>query len=54
MSMQDCRLYFRDLQMIQSHLMNLEDTTPKHVQAQLKILNPLILKNQIHKRKLLN
>ena len=38
MSMQDCRLYFRDLQMIQSHLMNLEDTTPKHVQAQLKIL----------------
>lgn len=53
MSMQDCRLYFRDLQMIQSHLMNLEDTTPKHVQAQLKILNPLILKNQIHKKKII-
>lgn len=52
-SMQDCRDYIGDLLHIQSQLLKLEDTTPKHIQAQLKILNPLILKNQAHKKKII-
>lgn len=53
MSMQDCRQYVGDLRQIQNELMQLDDHTPKHIQAQLKILNPLILKNQIHKKKII-
>ncbi|WP_028042430.1 hypothetical protein [Candidatus Stoquefichus massiliensis] len=52
-SMQDCHHYLNDLKIIQSQLMHFEDIETKHVQAQLKILNPLILKNQAHKRKII-
>lgn len=52
-SMQDCHHYLDDLKTIQSRLMHFEDIETKHVQAQLKILNPLILKNQVHKRKII-
>lgn len=52
-SMQDCHHYLNDLKTIQSQLMHFEDIETKHVQAQLKILNPLILKNQVHKRKII-
>lgn len=53
MSMQDCREYIDELRTIQSELLQLDDVTLKHIQAQLKILNPLILKNQVHKKKII-
>lgn len=52
-SMQDCHHYLDDLKDIQKQLLNFEDTEVKHIQAQLKILNPLILKNQVHKKKII-
>lgn len=51
-SMQDCHDYYGDLKYIQKQLLNLDDTSPKHIQAQLKILNPLILKTKSHKKKI--
>jgi len=51
-SMQNCQAYVRQLQTIQHKLMQWEDMSAKHIQAQLKILNPLILKNQTHKKKI--
>ena len=53
MSLQDCREYINDLKQIQNELLHNDDSAPKHIQAQLKILNPLILKNQTHKKKIL-
>lgn len=54
-SMQDCRSHIQNLKDIQTELlnMNMDDCAPKHIQAQLKILNPLILKNQAHKKKII-
>ena len=53
MSKQDCRHYIQDLKAIQEELLRIDDETTKHIQAQLKILNPLILRNQIHKKKVI-
>ncbi|MEG0368316.1 MAG: hypothetical protein RR585_15850, partial [Coprobacillus sp.] len=36
---------------IQNELIHLNSESSKHIQAQLKILNPFILKNQTHKKK---
>lgn len=52
-SMQDCHAYISELKTIQTSLMQLDDQSPKHIQAQLKILNPLILKYQAHKKKVI-
>lgn len=52
-SMQDCHMYLAQLKDIQKELTHFENQETKHIQSQLKILNPLILKNQIHKRKIL-
>ena len=49
---QDCRAYIQRLKDIQNQLIHASEMT-KHIQAQLKILNPLILKNQVHKRKII-
>lgn len=49
----DCHLYIEILKNIQLQLMTHDHIDMKHVQAQLKILNPLILKNQVHKKKVL-
>ena len=40
------------LKEIQNKLIHASEMT-KHIQAHLKILNPLILKNQVHKRKII-
>lgn len=52
MSLQDCKDYIHELKQIQDELLHNDDSEPKHIQAQLKILNPLILKNQTHKKKI--
>lgn len=51
-SQHDCRAYIQRLKDIQDQLIQAPEMT-KHIQAQLKILNPLILKNQVHKRKII-
>ncbi|MEG0593094.1 MAG: hypothetical protein RR512_07240 [Coprobacillus sp.] len=53
LSKHDCRMYIDTLQHIQQSLMATDEVEMKHIQAQLKILNPLILKNQVHKKKVL-
>ncbi|MEG0276286.1 MAG: hypothetical protein RR630_04580 [Coprobacillus sp.] len=53
LSHQDCRMHIETLQHIQEELMKANGIDIKHIQAQLKILNPLILKNQVHKKKVL-
>ena len=50
-SQQDCRYYYDELQDIQNQLLKVGDSTLKHIQAQLKILNPLILNTKSHKKK---
>lgn len=52
-SLQDCKAVMTSLQKIQSQLLKQEDGVSKHIQAQLKILNPLILKYQGHKKKVI-
>lgn len=52
-SLQDCKKYLTQLQSIQVKLQNMNEETSKHIQAQLKILNPLILKYQAHKKKII-
>lgn len=51
--MQDCHEHIHELKYIQHQLLNSEDKETKHVQAQLKRLHPLLLKNQPHKKKVL-
>lgn len=51
-SCHNCRSYMNRLKEIQNKLIHASEMT-KHIQAQLKILNPLILKNQVHKRKII-
>lgn len=53
MSIQDCHDYFSDLKTIQKGLLEQNNVASKHIQAQLKILNPLILKSQTHKKKVI-
>lgn len=53
MSMLDCRDHIQQLKEIQNQLMHFDDAQTKHVQSQLKILNPLILKSQTRKRKVI-
>ena len=50
---QDYQGYLHELKRIQEKLMELEDVDAKHIQAQLKILNPMILNNQTHKKKMI-
>ena len=52
MASQNCRPYIQQLKDIQKRLIHADEVT-KHIQAQLKILNPIILKNQMHKRKII-
>ncbi|MBS5369902.1 MAG: HEAT repeat domain-containing protein [Coprobacillus cateniformis] len=52
-SMQDCHRHIQELKLIQSQLIHFDSVPTKHIQAQLKILNPLILKNQTHKKKII-
>ena len=52
-SQYDLHGYINHLKAIQKTLMSNEDVETKHVQAQLKILNPLILKYQQHKKKMI-
>ncbi len=50
---QNCSLYLEQLKDIQNQLINFNQGESKHIQAQLKILNPLILQYQSHKRKVI-
>lgn len=52
-SQQNCHEYLSELKDIQQQLLTLENVSAKHIQSQLKILNPLILKSQSHKKKLI-
>lgn len=52
MSLQDCHSHIHELKLIQQELMNFQDLEAKHIQSQLKILNPLILKSQAHRKKI--
>ncbi|MDE6954136.1 MAG: methyltransferase domain-containing protein [Erysipelotrichales bacterium] len=53
MSLQNCRKYLTDLKKIQTSLMHQESVSSKHIQAQLKVLNPLILSTYQHKKKMI-
>lgn len=52
MSLQNCQKHLDELKFIQDNLTHLDNCEVKHIQAQLKILNPLILKSQGHKKKI--
>ncbi len=52
-SYQPVQPYIKDLKQIQEDLMHNENANTKHVQSQLKILNPLILQNVSHKKKMI-
>lgn len=52
-SQQDCHDFVYELKEIQQQLLNCNDVSAKHIQAQLKVLNPLILRSQPHKKKLI-
>lgn len=49
----DCHEYVKELVDIQKQLIASEDQTVKHIQAQLRILNPLIIQYQHHKKKVI-
>lgn len=51
MSHYDCKPYIKQLQEIQSDLMNSELVDSKHIKAQLKVLNPMIRTYSYHKKK---
>lgn len=50
---QDCNPYLDQLKEIQMQLIHFDHSDAKHIQSQLKILNPLLLKYQTHKRKVI-
>ncbi|MCD8027179.1 MAG: hypothetical protein LUF02_00615 [Erysipelotrichaceae bacterium] len=50
---QNCSSYLEQLKDIQIKLIHSNQGEAKHIQAQLKILNPLILQYQSHKRKVI-
>lgn len=52
-SQQNCYEYLYELKNIQQKLLKSEEVSAKHIQAQLKVLNPLILDHQPHKKKLI-
>ncbi len=52
-SQQNCHEYLYELKNIQQKLLKSEEVSAKHIQAQLKVLNPLILDHQPHKKKLI-
>lgn len=52
-SQHDLHAYMNQLKRIQKTLTLSEDVEAKHIQAQLKILNPLILKYYPHKKKMI-
>lgn len=52
-SQQNCHKYLYELKNIQQQLLNTDKVLSKHIQAQLKVLNPIILKYQPHKKKLI-
>jgi len=52
-SMQNCQPYLQQLKNIQEDLIHYEDEHAKHIQAQLRILNPLLLKYHVHKKKII-
>lgn len=52
-SLQNCRKYISELKNIQFQLIQKENVSAKHIQAQLKILNPLILSFSQHKKKMI-
>lgn len=45
--------FISELKQIQKKLLDCDDVSSKHIQAQLRIINPLILKSQSHKKKLI-
>lgn len=47
----DCHMYLKELKMIQKKLIATHDVSTKHIQAQLKIINPLILQYGYKKKK---
>ncbi len=52
LSRQDCKPIVEDLKVIQEQLINHSEADTKHVQAQLKVLNPLIRSYASHKKKM--
>lgn len=52
-AIQDYQPYVQKLKEIQQQLLQFDDDTPKHIQAQLKVLNPLLSKVQVHKKKVI-
>ena len=50
-SLHDCRYYLDELKSIQLSCMNNDEVSTKHIQSQLKILNPLLLKYNARKKK---
>lgn len=52
LSKQNCKPILKDLKDIQAQLLNDHDSDKKHVQAQLKVLNPLIRSYGSHKKKM--
>ena len=52
LSKQDCKSIVDELKQIQSELLADQESDKKHVQSQLKVLNPLIQSYGTHKRKM--
>ena len=50
-SLHDCRNYIDELRNIQTQCMENNEVSSKHIQSQLKILNPLLLKYSTRKKK---
>lgn len=53
LSKQNCKSIIKDLKAIQASLLADENSDQKHIQAQLKILNPLIRSYGSHKKKMI-
>lgn len=52
-SMQDYHNYIDRLKQIQESLVNNQESDSKHIQSQLKILNPMLLNQHSHKKKVI-
>lgn len=52
LSHQNCKSIINELREIQSELINNQDADKKHIQEQLKVLNPLVRSYSFHKRKM--
>ena len=51
-SLHDCKDYIDELSLIQKQCMENDEVSTKHIQSQLKILNPLLLKYNSRKKKI--